>query len=541
MLNGTISPPPPINETVLSYAPGTPERAQLAQALSDVSSERVDVPLFIDGKELRTGATGEIRMPHRHGHVLGTWHKGGEAEVHAAIAAANRAHGPWSRMALVDRMAIFLRAAELLSGKYRARINAATMAGQSKTAHQAEIDSACELIDFLRWNCHFASKIHAEQPVSSPGMWNYAEARPLEGFVFAVTPFNFTAIAGNLPTAPALMGNTVVWKPAQSALLSAWTILSVLREAGLPGGVINMVMGPAQPIGEAALRHRDLGGVHFTGSTGVFHWMWRTIGEGIANYRTYPRIVGETGGKDFILAHESADVEALATAMVRGGFEYQGQKCSAASRVYVPDTLWGRLEPLVVGMIREIKMGDVADLSNFMGAVIDERAFDTIARYVDLANASADAHVLTGGKYDKREGWFVEPTLVRVDDPKHALMSEEIFGPVLTVYVYPASRWHETLKLVDETSPYALTGSIFARDRAVIAEAADALRHAAGNFYINDKPTGAVVGQQPFGGARASGTNDKAGSAINLQRWVSMRSIKETLSPPTSWRYPFLG
>jgi 1-pyrroline-5-carboxylate dehydrogenase len=538
MLNAHVAPPSPQNETILNYAPGSPERAQLKETIKELANRQVDVPLLIGGREVRTGRTGSIRMPHRHGHVLGTFHQGGVEEIGQAIEAARVAHGPWSRMDVRSRMAVFLRAAELLAGKYRQRLNAATMLGQSKSAYQAEIDSACELIDFLRFNCWFASRIYDEQPRSAPGTWNYAEARPLEGFVFAVTPFNFTAIGGNLPTAPAIMGNTVVWKPATAALYSNWEFMGILREAGLPDGVINFVSGPAQAIAQAALTHKDLAGVHFTGSTDVFHWMWKTVGEHIAGYRTYPRLVGETGGKDFIVAHESADVEALATAIVRGGFEYQGQKCSAASRVYVPDTLWPRLEPLLVGMVKAIKMGDVEDFGNFMGAVIDQKAFESISGYLQIAKDTA--RVLAGGHADGREGWFVEPTLVRVEEPGHRLMKEEIFGPVVTLYVYPAARWAETLRMVDETSPYALTGSVFGRDRAAIDEALGTLRDAAGNFYINDKPTGAVVGQQPFGGARASGTNDKAGSVLNLWRWASLRSIKETFVPPTGWRYPFM-
>ncbi|HEX2573657.1 MAG TPA: L-glutamate gamma-semialdehyde dehydrogenase [Polyangia bacterium] len=538
MSNAIYASPPPHNEQVLSYAPGTPERTRLKTTLAEMSAQTIDIPLFIGGREVRTGRTGEVRMPHRHGHVLATYHQGGAEEVTQAIEAARAAHKTWSRTPWPERHAIFLRAAELLSTKYRARLNAATMLGQSKTAYQAEIDSACELIDFLRWNCHFATRIYAEQPISPSGTWNRMEARPLEGFIFAVTPFNFTAIAGNLPTAPAILGNTVVWKPAASALYSAWHIVELLREAGLPDGVINLVSGRAQEIGDTALAHPDLAGIHFTGSTEVFHGMWRTVGERIARYRSYPRIVGETGGKDFILAHESAEVDALATAIVRGGYEYQGQKCSAASRIYVPDTLWPKLEPRLCGMISELRMGDVADFRNFMGAVIDRRAFETISGYLEVAEKTGT--VLTGGNADRREGWFIEPTLVRVEDPRHRLMQEEIFGPVVTLWVYPARRWREVMDLVDGTSPYALTGAVFAQDRAALAEATETLRDAAGNFYRNDKPTGAVVGQQPFGGGRASGTNDKAGSVLNLWRWVSARSIKETLAPPTHPAYPFM-
>jgi len=538
MENQSPSLPLPGNEAVLSYAPGSAERAALKDALAAMQKERHDVPLFIGGREVRTGETGELRMPHRHAQPLGRWHKARAAEVAQAIDAARAARASWSRMPWASRAAIFLRAAELLAGKHRAPMNAATMLGQSKTAHQAEIDAACEMVDFFRWNCHFAERIWREQPVSSAGAWNRLEARPLEGFVFAVTPFNFTSIGGNLPTAPALMGNTVVWKPASSAILSGWRIVELLREAGLPDGVINFVPGDARTVGDAALQHADLGGIHFTGSTGVFHGMWRTVGERIGSYKSYPRLVGETGGKDFILAHPSADVAALATAIVRGGFEYQGQKCSAASRVYVPDDLWPSLRPLLVDEISQIRVGDPADFRNFMGAVIDQKAFESISGYVKLARETAK--VLTGGNPDGETGWFIPPTLVQVDDPKHRLMREEIFGPVVTLWVYPSAKWREVLALVDETSPYALTGAVFARDRAALDEATWALRDSAGNFYLNDKPTGAVVGQQPFGGARASGTNDKAGSIINLWRWVSARTIKETFAPPTSFRYPFM-
>ncbi|MSP63163.1 MAG: L-glutamate gamma-semialdehyde dehydrogenase [Myxococcales bacterium] len=538
MENSIPLPPPPQNEPVLAYVSGSPERVELKRTLLELTHERLDIPLFIGGREVHTGETGELRMPHRHRHVLATHHKGTAAHVAQAIEAARIAHASWSRTPWTSRQAIFLRAAELLAGKYRPILNAATMLGQSKTVHQAEIDAACESIDFLRWNCHFASQIYATQPVSSPGTWNRSEARPLEGFVFAVTPFNFTSIALNLPTAPALLGNTVVWKPAASALYSAWQIMQLLREAGLPDGVINLVTGSARAIGDAALGSPELAGIHFTGSTEVFHGMWRTVGERIGTYRGYPRLCGETGGKDFILAHPTADVPALATAIVRGGFEFQGQKCSAPSRIYVPDNLWPELEPMLVEMIRGITVGDPADFTNFMGAVIDRGAFDNISGYLALAHDTGK--VLAGGSADGREGWFVQPTLVRVDDPKHRLMQEEIFGPVVTLYVYPAAKWSETLRLVDETSPYALTGAVFGRDRAALDEATRVLRDAAGNFYLNDKPTGAVVGQQPFGGARASGTNDKAGSVINLWRWVSARTIKENFAPPSDWRYPFM-
>lgn len=539
MNNAIANPPTPRNEPVLSYAPGTPERAEVKRMLAELSSTRVDVPLLIGGREVRTGDTGEMRVPHRHGQVLGTYHKASSEHVLKAVEAARAAHKTWSRMPWNERQAIFLRAAELLATTHRVRVNAATMLGQSKTAFQAEIDSACELIDFYRFNCAFASRIYAEQPYSPPGAWNMLEARPLEGFVFAVTPFNFTSIAGNLPTAPAIMGNTVLWKPASSAVYSAWAVMNLLREAGLPDGVINFLPGSGAAVGDTALTHPELAGVHFTGSTQVFQRMWRLVGENVQRYHTYPRLVGETGGKDFILAHETAGVDALVTAIVRGGYEYQGQKCSAASRVYIPDTLWPKVEGKLVEAVRSIRMGDPADFRNFMCAVIDEGAFKTIAGYLDVARRTAT--VLAGGKADGKNGWYIEPTLVRVDDPKHRLMVEEIFGPVVTLYVYSARQWAETLKLVDESSPYSLTGAVFAQDRTAIDEAKRELRDAAGNFYVNDKPTGAVVGQQPFGGARASGTNDKAGSLLNLWRWVSARSIKETLVPPTTIDYPFMG
>ncbi len=479
-------------------------------------------------------------MPHRHTHTLATWHQAGAAEVERAIDASLTAHPAWSRMAWEDRAAIFLRAADLLAGPWRMRLNAATMLGQSKTAYQAEIDSACELIDFWRFNAHYMEHIYREQPWSAPGSWNRLEHRPLEGFVFAVTPFNFTSIAGNLPTAPALMGNTVVWKPASTAIYSAHVIMDVLEAAGLPPGVINMVPGPGATIGDPVLASPHLAGIHFTGSTGTFQAMWETVGRNIRRYRAYPRVVGETGGKDFVFAHVSADVDALATALVRGAFEYQGQKCSAASRAYIPASLWPRVQASLLAQVAEIRMGDVADFTNFMGAVIDEHAFDSIRGYLDGVRSSRDARILTGGGADGRVGWFIEPTVVEVSRPDLPVMREEIFGPVLSVYVYDDAHFDETLTLCDRGSPYALTGAIFARDRAMIARMTDALTHAAGNFYINDKPTGAVVGQQPFGGARASGTNDKAGSPLNLMRWVSPRAIKETFVPATHFSYPFM-
>jgi 1-pyrroline-5-carboxylate dehydrogenase len=543
MLNAEVHVPPPANEPVLSHAPGTPERATLKKALEAMAAEVVDAPLVIDGKEVRTGQTQDAVMPHAHAQVLGRFHKASPSEVRSAVRAAVAAQQGWARMPQNARAAIFLRAADLLAGKYRPVLNAATMLGQSKTAHQAEIDSACELIDFLRFNVWFAERILAEQPHSSPGTWNMMDARPLEGFVFAVTPFNFTAIAGNLPTAPAILGNTVVWKPASTAVLSAHWFMHILREAGLPPGVINLVYGSGRDVGDVVLASPDLAGIHFTGSTPVFRGMWKTLAENIERYRTYPRLVGETGGKDFIFAHASADLDALAVAMVRGGFEYQGQKCSAASRVYLPKSIARGVLERVVAMVGEIKVGDVRDFSHFMGAVIDRSAFRDITGYIEHARRDGSS-ILAGGSYDDKVGWFIQPTLVEAVDPKSKLMTEEIFGPVLTTYVYDDasdSKLDEALALCDRTSPYALTGAVFARDRAFIERASLALRNAAGNFYVNDKPTGAVVGQQPFGGARASGTNDKAGSLWNLVRWVSPRSIKETLSPPTDWKYPFLA
>jgi 1-pyrroline-5-carboxylate dehydrogenase len=479
-------------------------------------------------------------MPHDHRHVLATWHKAGPTQVNQAIEAARAAHRAWSRMAWPDRAAIFLKAADLLAGPWRPVLNAATMLGQSKTAHQAEIDAACELVDFWRFNVHFAEEIYRQQPRSTPGVWNRLEQRPLEGFVFAVTPFNFTAIGGNLPAAPAIMGNTVVWKPASTAIVAAHYIMEVLEAAGLPPGVINMVPGPGAEVGDVALASPELAGIHFTGSTGTFQAMWETVGRNIRRYRSYPRLVGETGGKDFVFAHPSADVSALATALTRGAFEYQGQKCSAASRAYIAASLWPAVEKALRTQVAQIRMGDVRDFTNFMGAVIDRTAFTSIKGYLDWARQSPDCELLIGGGADDGKGWFVEPTVILARKPDVRVMCEEIFGPVLTVYVYPDRELDETLALCDRGSPYALTGSIFARDRAAIARMTEALTYAAGNFYINDKPTGAVVGQQPFGGARASGTNDKAGSVLNLLRWVSPRTIKETFVPPTDFRYPFM-
>jgi 1-pyrroline-5-carboxylate dehydrogenase len=540
MINASIRVPPPVNEPVLGYTPGSPERTTLKNAVRAMASEVVDMPLVIDGNEVRTGETQDSVAPHAHAHALGKYHKASPKHVQDAIDAAVRAQQGWAALPQSARAAIFLRAADLLATKYRAVLNAATMLGQSKTAHQAEIDSACELIDFLRFNVLFAERIAAEQPLSSPGTWNMLDARPLEGFVFAVTPFNFTSIAGNLPTAPAIVGNTVVWKPASTAVLSAHWFMHILREAGLPAGVINLVFGNSSLIGDLALGNPNLAGVHFTGSTDVFVRMWKAVGANIDKYRTYPRLVGETGGKDFIFAHESADLDALAVAIVRGGYEYQGQKCSAASRVYLPSTIAATVRERVVTMIHEIKVGDPTDFTNFMGAVIDKNAFRDITGYIGHARSDG-SRILAGGTHNDKIGYFIAPTLIESPNPKSKLMQEEIFGPVVTWYVYDAKDVEGALRLCDETSPYALTGAIFARDRRFIERATQALRNAAGNFYINDKPTGAVVGQQPFGGARASGTNDKAGSLWNLVRWVSPRTIKETLNPPTDWRYPFLA
>jgi len=533
--------PAPRNEPVLGYAPGSPERASLKAALARMAAETIDIPVVVGGKEYRTGKTIKVVAPHEHGRVLANAHLADPALIAQAVDSACEAQRGWAAMPFADRAAVFLKAADLLAGPWRATVNAATMLGQSKTAFQAEIDSACELIDFFRFNVHFADRLYEEQPISSPGIWNRMEHRPLEGFVYAITPFNFTAIGGNLPTTPAILGNVAVWKPAATALLSNWYVYKLLEAAGLPPGVINFVPGSAVQVSDLLLADRRLAGIHFTGSTEVFHSLWQTVGKNLAQYAGYPRLVGETGGKDFVLAHPSADVDALAVGLVRGAFEYQGQKCSAASRAYVPDTLWPAVRERMVAMIADIRMGNVADFRNFMGAVIDRKAFDKISEYIATARKAPGVEVVAGGKVDGAVGYFVEPTLLRVDDPKYRTMCEEIFGPVLTLHVYPAARWTDTLALVDGTSPYALTGAVFAQDRRALVEASDALRNAAGNFYLNDKPTGAVVGQQPFGGARASGTNDKAGSILNLMRWISPRSIKETFDPPTDYRYPFMG
>src|SRR5579859_1925639 len=540
--HGIFRVPEPYNEPVLGYAPGSPERVELRKQLDELSAQRLEIPLVIGGEEVQTGDTFEAVMPHKRSHVLADVHKGGSPEVDRAITAAADAWEGWSRTPWEERAAVILRAAELLAGPWRQTLNAATMLGQSKTAHQAEIDSACELIDFWRFNVQYMTRIYEEQPISSPGVWNRLEYRPLEGFVFAVTPFNFTAIAGNLPTSAALMGNTVVWKPASTAALSAHFLMRLYDEAGLPPGVINLVYGSGAAVGDPALASEHLGGIHFTGSTPVFQGMWRTVGENIARYRNYPRIVGETGGKDFIVAHPSADAEAVATAIIRGSFEYQGQKCSAASRVFAPASLWPQVRDQVIEEIDEMKMGDVSDFSNFVGAVIDASSFATQKAAIDEAKSSRGAaQVIAGGGYDDSDGWFVQPTVIETSDPDFRTMREELFGPVVTAFVYDDSRYEDALDLIDSGTTYGLTGAVFARDLGAIERTQDRLRYAAGNFYVNDKPTGAVVGQQPFGGARASGTNDKAGSMWNLIRWVSPRTIKETFVPPRDYRYPFLG
>jgi 1-pyrroline-5-carboxylate dehydrogenase len=540
-MNAIIKVPTPFNEPVYSYAPGSREKKDLKAQLKKMLGEKIEIPLIIGGKEILSGNMADCRCPHDHKHILGQYHKAGPPELDKAVKEAKKAWKDWSVMDWNSRASIFLRAAELLATKYRYILNASTMLGQSKTCHQAEIDSACELIDFYRFNPHYMRQIYTQQPDSTHDAWNYVEYRALEGFVFAVTPFNFTSIAGNLPTSPAMMGNTVLWKPASSAVYSAYFIAKLLKEAGLPDGVINFVPGPGRYVGDPVLEKPGLAGVHFTGSTSVFQGMWKTIGSNIMNYRTYPRIVGETGGKDFVFVHASADAEAVVTALVRGAFEYQGQKCSAASRAYIPSNLWPSIKERLADEIKTIKMGDINDFRNFMGAVIDKPAFDSIVEFIEHAKKSKEANIVCGGNYDDSKGYFIEPTLVVVTNPKDKLMEEEIFGPVLTIYVYPENKYKETLKICDNTSPYGLTGAIIASDRKAIAEAYAALRHAAGNFYINDKPTGAVVGQQPFGGARGSGTNDKAGSYLNLLRWTSARTVKENLNPPKDYRYPFLN
>ncbi len=538
---GHFRVPPPVNEPVRAYAPGSLEKAALKKTLTALSAREIEIPLVIAGKRVRTGTLEKAVMPHDHRHTLGSYHQAGTKDVEAAIAAAEAARPDWAAMPFEERAAVFLRAAEMLATTHRDRVNAATMLGQSKTVHQAEIDSACELIDFWRFNPHFAERLYQEQPLSSPGVWNRMEHRPLDGFVFAITPFNFTSIAGNLPTAPALMGNTVLWKPASTSVYSNWFLMELLEEAGLPPGVINFLPGSGGAVGDPVVASPRLGGVHFTGSTGVFHGIWSAVGKNIARYGQYPRLVGETGGKDFVFAHPSCDVQALCVALVRGAFEYQGQKCSAASRAYIPKSLWKKVQSSLGEMLAGVKVGDVQDFTNFMGAVIDKRSFAKQKGAIEAAKKSKDARVVFGGGCDDSRGYFVQPTVIEALDPRYDTMCTELFGPVLTIHVYDDKKFEATLEIAAKTSDYALTGAIFADDRSAILTATNALRFAAGNFYVNDKPTGAIVGQQPFGGSRASGTNDKAGSILNLMRWVSPRSIKETLVPPRDWRYPFLS
>jgi 1-pyrroline-5-carboxylate dehydrogenase len=537
---GYFSYPLPQNEPVYNYAPGSPERAALKKTLDELKSKPVDVPMYIGSEEVRTGKLQPIRPPHEISRTLGHYHEGDESHVHMAIDAALNAKEAWANLNWEERAGIFLRAAELLSTKYRYHINGTTMLGQSKNVYQAEIDSACELIDFLRFNVHFLSEIYKQQPISSAGMHNRMEWRPLEGFVLAITPFNFTAIAGNLPTSAAMCGNVVIWKPAHTQIYAAQMFMRILHEAGLPGGVINLIYVDGPILGKVCFSHKDFGGVHFTGSTGVFNSMWKTIGENISNYRSYPRIVGETGGKDFVIAHKSADANVVATALLRGAFEYQGQKCSAASRAYIPSNIADDVKRLLIEGVGSFKVGSVEDFGNFINAIIDEKSFDKIVSFINDAKNNSETKIIAGGDFDKSKGYFIHPTIIEAKDPKYKTMCEEIFGPVLTIHVYDENKFEEALSLVDSTSPYALTGSIIAHDRYAIEMATYKLRNAAGNFYINDKPTGAVVGQQPFGGARASGTNDKAGSMLNMYRWLSARSIKETFVPPTDYRYPFL-
>ncbi len=542
MRNGIAAVPMAANEPIREYRPGTAERESLKRTIAQLKGKTIEIPLIIGGREVRTDRIAECRIPHKHGHLLATYHQAGPDEVALAIEESRRAWESWSQVAWEDRVAIFRRMAVLLAGPYRDLLNASTMLGQSKTVFQAEIDSACELIDFFNFNCSYLAQIYGDQPpYSSTGTWNQLEYRPLEGFVFAVTPFNFTSIAGNLPTSPALMGNVVLWKPASSAVYSAYFLAQLFREAGMPDGVINFIPGPGSKVGPPVLESPQLAGIHFTGSTAVFQQMWTTVGRNIRQYRAYPRIVGETGGKDYIFVHESADPDETVTALVRGAFEYQGQKCSAASRAYVPDSIWPRIKEKYLAAVDSITMGDIEDFTHLMGAVIDEEAFGNITAYIDFAAQSPEAEIITGGKYDDAVGYFIEPTTIVTTNPQFKTMVEEIFGPVLTIFVYQADQYEAALRVCDRTSPYALTGAIFARDRSAIVLARDILTHNAGNFYINDKPTGAVVGQQPFGGARASGTNDKAGSAMNLLRWASVRTIKENFLPPKDYRYPHMG
>ena len=538
---GYFNYPAPGNEPVLNYGPGSKEKETLKKVLKELKGAEHDIPMYIGGKEVRTGKKIALRPPHETAHTLGYFHEGDEGHVQQAIDAALQAKEGWAALSWENRAAIFLKAADLIATKYRPYMNGTTMLGQSKNAYQAEIDSACELIDFLRWNVHFLSEIYRQQPVSAPGIHNRMEYRPLEGFVLAITPFNFTAIGGNLPTSAALCGNTVIWKPAYTQVFSAQMFMRILREAGLPDGVINLIYVDGPVLGKVCFGHRDFAGVHFTGSTAAFNHIYKTIGENIHHYRSYPRIVGETGGKDFVLAHESADPDVLATALLRGAFEYQGQKCSAASRAYIPESLAAEVKKKVIEGVKSFKMGTVEDFSNFVNAVIDERSFTKIQSYIEKAKKDPKADIWVGGECDKSKGYFVQPTIIEAKDPAFVTMCEEIFGPVLTIYIYKPGEFEKTLELVNTTSPYALTGSIIAQDRKAVELAVESLRNAAGNFYINDKPTGAVVGQQPFGGARASGTNDKAGSILNLYRWLSARTIKETFVPPTDYRYPFLA
>lgn len=541
MPKGTFFIPEPTNEPISSFAPGTSEREILKQTLQDFRKEEKDIPMYINGKEIRTGNKIKMSPPHDHSHTLGYFHEGDKSHVEMAIEAALGAKDAWASLSWEHRASIFLKAADLLAGPYRAKINAATMLAQSKSPFQAEIDAACEFIDFLKFNASFMQKIYGDQPESAPGIWNRLEYRPLEGFVLAITPFNFTSIAGNLPAAPALMGNTTIWKPAYTQIYSAQVIMEVFKEAGLPDGVINLIYVDGPEVGEVVFKHPDFAGLHFTGSTAVFKSLWKTIGENIDIYKTYPRIVGETGGKDFVVAHKSAVPKQVSTGLVRGAFEFQGQKCSAASRAYIPSNMWDEVRKYIGQDLQDIKMGSPEDFSNFFNAVIDKRSFDKISNYIDQARQDPNAEIIFGGNYDDSVGYFIEPTVILVTDPSYRTMCEEIFGPVLTIYVYPEDEFEETLEIVDNSSPYALTGAIFSTDRYAIDLASKKLVNAAGNFYINDKPTGAVVGQQPFGGGRASGTNDKAGAPMNLLRWVSARTIKETFVPPTDFRYPFLG
>ena len=541
MSNAYFKVPQPINESVKLYKPGSTERIELKNKLSELKLKQIEVPLIIGGKEVKTGNTGKMRIPHDHNHLLGVYHKAGKKEVNMAIEAALEARKEWAEMPWEHRVSIFLKLADLLAGSWRPTLNAATMLGQSKVVHQAEIDSACELIDFWRFNSYYMTQLMADQPYSPYGMWNRLEYRPLEGFVFAVTPFNFTSIAGNLPTAPAIVGNVVLWKPASSAVYSAYHLMKLFESAGLPKGVINFIPGSGSEVGAPAMSNPNLAGIHFTGSTSTFQGMWKTVSDNLKNMKYYPRIVGETGGKDFIFVHNSADIDALIVAVIRGAFEYQGQKCSAASRMYIPRSTWKEFKEKYVAEIKKIKMGDVDDFTNFMSAVIDKSAFKLITDYINFAKNSNETEIITGGNFDDSKGYFIEPTTIVTSNPKFKTMEEEIFGPVLTIYVYEDEKFDEALELCDSTSPYALTGAVWAQDRKAIWKMSDKLRNTAGNFYINDKPTAAVVGQQPFGGGRASGTNDKAGSGLNIIRWMTVRTIKETFEPPKGWRYPFMS